>query len=502
MTTQWILERSVSKEVTSIYDATIGVSIGVGRGDGTVVLSYGRKRQFHRANTPYGDINNYMARWDTSYIVASFRRNSFNIYAIGRTPTNQRNGNIRAKRGVRNITASMAFDTPPSHIYMMGLTSSATRKSEPHLVGLVPNQVYNDLSGEYDFRAVDEISTPRYVEPADEDYRETMDSLLCEVSGGRLVSGKSSDIRPLVFPVTSELPISKYSTKLSYAYRADNFKEFVERLVGKRRAKKSIVKAIASSLTEDNSDKRISGLNAFPSDVPIDLLRTFLNERDTYRYDAARFKDFLRATYHGDGRRILKLLEIGKKPNPGWMSDEYLLLDADRMWIQIGKPALPKLKNASEYHEYLTVLHHNKRYPNKEIDYEKIDSKNRLRSIEGASYKDLYISLPKNTNEIAQWGTKQRHCIASYAYDMVDGKDALFAVNDSRDGSLCYNGRISNGRLVELRGFANQSAPRDVHIWAEGVVGRSFGTAYRTAYTAHQEVEWGRRDREPQPLVF
>lgn len=77
----------------------------------------------------------------------------------------------------------------------------------------------------------------------------------------------------------------------------------------------------------------------------------------------------------------------------------------------------------------------------------------RIKLLHGAREGKVRILLPRTGATLVRWGNEQRHCISSYAKNMVEKETVLFGV--FVDGKLKNCGRIEKDNLVELRSRSN-----------------------------------------------
>lgn len=485
----WLFKHSVASDY---YPTSEVKELSVGYNADTVVFDLSQRMSVRKRGAEWSgedEKSNYVDKWNASYLTLSFRNGRINIYANGLF---RKTGRRRRVKGVRNVTAPILLGTNFS--YPLGEIGVSMHRSQGSttLSSLVTSGFYLGRDNTADLML---------------DVQAAVYNAL-RASGNSVVFNNLQRLRNEVFPATWHFPEGMMFThELSYAYRAKTYQEYVERLAGKRRATKSIVKLVSKDIEQYKDDQRIGALALFPKDVPVDHLRTYLSGMASEYYvpGTNRIKchaDFMRAIYHGDGRRILRLLRRDH-------SNPYVMQDCISMWVRSGRPALPKLKNLHDYHDELVAFEHQQRYPNKVIDYEKIDPEHELRRLEGQSYGNgaMHIILPRDTNEIAQWGRQQNHCIGTYGYAMEQGQQWLFSVVDGRNGDILYNGRINTryGTLAEFRGKHNAKPPEAVNDWVRTVVERHIPTKevekrYSYDYGINQVLDAPIYDNEAEPI--
>lgn len=121
-------------------------------------------------------------------------------------------------------------------------------------------------------------------------------------------------------------------------------------------------------------------------------------------------------------------------------------------------------------HEVLIVLYNkamNKEYPlNLEQQYPNILDQHGI-----ALTSSLSLHIPKVSTDLTVWGQRLRICVGSYSRNVADGDTLVVGITENGQIKYCAEIDPVKVRLVQLRGFRNDDAPKEVFtafkLWME-----------------------------------
>lgn len=143
--------------------------------------------------------------------------------------------------------------------------------------------------------------------------------------------------------------------------------------------------------------------------------------------------------------------------------------DTIRMWsdlpagAEIEYPARPSWKGL---HDYFMVLARKLRSPDREITYENCQCK----ELDGITFENYYLELPKSTHQMHDWGAQFGNCVGSYGGSVLRGSTIIARVHTdgkpSQTIELSQRQQKCDYEVVQAETFCARDMPED---WQESM---------------------------------
>lgn len=245
----------------------------------------------------------------------------------------------------------------------------------------------------------------------------------------------------IAYPLLRHGTFRKPVIGISRALKSSTAREAAEALVGRRRARRDIVRAMATA-----SPERMAIARALRNDVPVDWLAEFLTPAPylgTSRIDVAGIRALILSAPEHHRRNLLLT-------SPHWLADTIRMRKEVPLTVDIDT------RSWRAVHNSLSVAHRRLAYVDIPIEqvpyYQALDGR-----IVAVGEREFTLRSPKGTGEIRSWGDTLRHCIGSYANMAVRHETYLAAVFEGQ--TLIANAEVEpkTGEVWQLYGNYNRT---------------------------------------------
>jgi hypothetical protein len=245
--------------------------------------------------------------------------------------------------------------------------------------------------------------------------------------------------------------------------RSTNINDFTEKLFGKTRYRKDLVKAVANC----PSPAYLKNAYALRGLVPIDWIIRYLRETEVL---PVQQRD--RNIAYGSSYEIENLREGFKKMTPAQRKSffpvllntdyqtRYLVDDSMRSLVKLPEEIVHSIKmKPSELKRFHDTLAAEVR-KQKEKD-QPIPATTLAKKIKEISFDGITVVPATTTHEVIGWGSDMNHCIAAYNWEAVAKTKTLVGIY--QDGKLIGNASFrKNNTCEQAFGKNNQRMPEEV----------------------------------------
>lgn len=243
------------------------------------------------------------------------------------------------------------------------------------------------------------------------------------------------------------------------ALRSETARGAAVALFGKRRARRDVIRAVATA-----TPVALSIARQLRTVIPVDWLAEVLGAlsggeggalddhalRQIAERRARVLREMLAPIPLARRRRLLLSLA----------ADPYIVSDTARVWEQAEDRAAADVTTWQTWHDSLTAVLWRQTHEDHAIDQHPFYAATDGLEVPVAG-KTLVIRSPKATSEVYAWGQGLSHCIGSYADDARRGDTNLLAVYDGDQLYATAEIVPGTGETRQLYGRFNQALPDD-----------------------------------------